>query len=205
MKDLNQITQSLIKKSMEARGRPEPSTLPTVRLEKLPPAMRTIAKLLTPQIWHVTELKPVHGSRFFEKENKWEWDVLRYEEPELCVEDLPEGAMELARHDVGQEVILQMMTALSAIKKITKSDNAMSVVFEEVAVDYEGMPALALLMAFEKLKCAESPWFPDYHTIMVVFNDAIKRVKAIRNAQPKEKSIMIQHEKTHSLVESIPA
>ena len=195
MKDLSQITQSIIQKSMEAREKSEPSqSLPVVRLGSLPQEMIMTAKSLVQQVRHLTTSKGIYADRYCEKTDRTELAEIGRQQAEIIMENLPAGAFELASVNAGASAIVQMLTLLSAIKKSTKSNDSLTIVMREIAIDYDGMPAFALVMAFENLKRYESPWYPEYHEIVAEFNDATDRVEAIRNAKPKAVVLQIQEE-----------
>lgn len=201
MKDLSQITQGIIQKSMEAREKLEPSqSLPVVRLESLPQEMIMTAKSLVQQVKRLTTSKGIYADRYCEKTDRTELVEIGRQQAEIIMETLPAGAFELASVNAGAAAIVQMLTLLSAIKKSTKSNDSLTIVMREIAIDHDGMPAFALVMAFENLKRYESPWYPEYHEIVAEFKDATDRVEAIRNAKPKAVVLQIQEESKRQIL-----
>ncbi len=76
-----------------------------------------------------------------------------------------------------KKMISDALSRLMAIKHASSGGATITVLINEIAEDFHGrISALSLLMAYQQLKEANSPWYPAYHEIAQVFKKFTENV-----------------------------
>ena len=85
-----------------------------------------------------------------------------------------------------KKMLSDALARLMAIKHASSGGATLTVLINEVAEDFHGrISALSLLMAYQELKEANSPWYPPYHEIAQVFK------KHTKNNSNLEKEVVL--------------
>ncbi len=76
-----------------------------------------------------------------------------------------------------KKMIADALARLMAIKHASSGAATITILINEVSEDFHGrISALSLLMAYQALKEANSPWYPQYHEITQVFKKYTENV-----------------------------
>jgi hypothetical protein len=76
-----------------------------------------------------------------------------------------------------KKMISDALARLMAIKHASNGGATLTILINEVSEDFHGrISALSLLMAYQALKEANSPWYPQYHEISQVFKKYTENV-----------------------------
>jgi hypothetical protein len=76
-----------------------------------------------------------------------------------------------------KKMISDALARLMAIKHASNGGATLTILINEVSEDFHGrISALSLLMAYQALKEANSPWYPQYHEIAQVFKKYTENV-----------------------------
>jgi hypothetical protein len=76
-----------------------------------------------------------------------------------------------------KKMISDALARLMAIKHASNGGATLTILINEISEDFHGrISALSLLMAYQALKEANSPWYPQYHEIAQVFKKLTENV-----------------------------
>lgn len=91
-----------------------------------------------------------------------------------------------------KKMISDALSRLMAIKHASSGGATITVLINEIAEDFHGrISALSLLMAYQQLKEANSPWYPAYHEIAQVFKKFTENVVNLEKEAVKKLQIAV--------------
>lgn len=125
------------------------------------------------------------------------WDLLG-EEPQNveCVKNalgsLYNDVEALQATLASKKMLTDALSRLMAFKHASSGEATLSMLINEIAEDFHGrISALSLLMAYQQLKEANSPWYPAYHEIAQVFKKFTESVVNLEKEAVKKLQIAV--------------
>ena len=151
-------------------------SLDTSRIrDMLPNSASTNVKSSLSDVISALEPKGRYGLRWDPKTKTDSWDLLG-EEPQKveyvknALGSLYDDVERLQGTLASKKMISDALARLMAIKHASSGGATLTVLINEIAEDFHGrISALSLLIAYQQLKEANSPWYPPYHEIAQVF------------------------------------
>lgn len=143
------------------------------------------------------EPKGRYGLRWDPKTKTDSWDLLG-EEPQKveyvknALGSLYDDVERLQGTLASKKMISDALARLMAIKHASSGGATLTVLINEIAEDFHGrISALSLLMAYQQLKEANSPWYPQYHEIAQVFKKLTENAVNLENEVNKKLQIAV--------------
>lgn len=128
------------------------------------------------------EPKGLYGLRWDPKTKTESYDLLG-EEPQKveyvknALGSLYDDVQRLQGILASKKMLSDALARLMAIKHASNGGATITILINEVSEDFHGrISALSLLMAYQQLKEANSPWYPQYHEIAQVFKKLTENV-----------------------------
>lgn len=91
-----------------------------------------------------------------------------------------------------KKMLTDALSRLMAFKHASSGEATLSMLINEIAEDFHGrISALSLLMAYQQLKEANSPWYPAYHEIAQVLKKFTENVVNLEKEAVKKLQIAV--------------